>query len=82
MKNYAAVAVCAVVAVLSLVFAGCELIAGNQKSELGGLILALAAIGFGHQELVYARKFARLMQRPPFTTAASGFPEQAKREIR
>jgi hypothetical protein len=82
-KNYAAVAVCAVVALLALAFAGGALIAGNHKSALGGLILALAAIGFGHQELVYARKFAKFMRRPPFTTAESaGFPEQAKRDIR
>ena len=71
----------AVVALLSLAFAGGSLVSGHYKSALGGLIVALAAIGLGLQELSDARKFAKFMQRPPFTTTQP-FPEQPRREIR
>ena len=68
MKNYAAVVVCAIVALLSLAFAGYELFLCNYKTSLAGLIVALAAGALGWQELNDARQFAKLMQRPPFTT--------------
>lgn len=81
MKNYAAVVVCAVVALLCLAFAVGALISGHYKSALAGVALCLAAIGLGLQEFSDARKFAKFMQRPPFTTTRP-FPEQPRREIR
>jgi hypothetical protein len=68
MKLYAAVIMCAIVAPLSLAFAGYELFLGNYKTALAGLIVALAAGALGWQEWADARLVAKLMQRPPFTT--------------
>lgn len=84
LQPYSAVLVCAFLQFVAFLFALSFALGGEWKSALGAFIVALAAYGFGRNELAEVRREReRRFTSPPFTTADKrGFPPQPRRGIR
>lgn len=84
LQPYSAVLVCAFLQFVAALFAVSFALGGEWKQALGAFIVALAAYGFGRNELAEVRheRERRMTSKPFTTTDKRGFPPQPRRGIR